>query len=209
MNTNKCDIYIQSENRAISAEPGQTLLEALVGAGVLLRADCGGRGRCGKCKIRIIEPGNFENQDELPESGVLTQAEIEDGFRLVSQPWPQARAYFPSEGGSFLNGHGNAILLQGALGRFQNAVRAAGVIGAGHFHRDLILLCDGTNSVIVGCQDNRSHLRTLSGLLKYVPYHGAIGNLCQGFAGKSQRLEASRDDTVTFRELGHNRILSD
>ena len=82
MNKTSYNIYIQSEDRTISAESGQTLLEALVGAGVLLRADCGGRGRCGKCKIRIIEPGNFENQDELPESGVLTQAEIEDGFRL-------------------------------------------------------------------------------------------------------------------------------
>jgi len=82
MDTTKCNIYIQSEDRTISAESGQTLLEALVGAGVLLRADCGGRGHCGKCKVRIIAPGNFDSQDELPESGVLTQAEIDDGYRL-------------------------------------------------------------------------------------------------------------------------------
>ena len=47
MNNNKCNITIQSEDRTISAEPGQSLLEALVESGVLLRADCGGRGRCG------------------------------------------------------------------------------------------------------------------------------------------------------------------
>jgi len=82
MNTNTCNLYIQSEDRTISAETGQTLLEALVGAGVLLRADCGGRGRCGKCKIRIIEPRNADSEDKLPESGVLTQEEIADGFRL-------------------------------------------------------------------------------------------------------------------------------
>ena len=82
MNTNKCNITIQSEDRTISVEPGQTLLEALVGAGVLLRADCGGRGRCGKCKVRIIAPENVNNRDDLPESGVLTQQEIENGYRL-------------------------------------------------------------------------------------------------------------------------------
>jgi len=82
MTTDKCNIYIQSENRTISVEAGQTLLEALVGAGVLLRADCGGRGRCGKCKIRIIEPGSVDSENELPESGALTREEIEDGYRL-------------------------------------------------------------------------------------------------------------------------------
>ncbi|MEK6195902.1 MAG: ASKHA domain-containing protein [Deltaproteobacteria bacterium] len=82
MNNNKCNITIQSEDRTISAEPGQSLLEALVESGVLLRADCGGRGRCGKCKVRIIEPGSTDSIDNLPESGVLTQAEIENGYRL-------------------------------------------------------------------------------------------------------------------------------
>ncbi len=82
MNNNKCNITIQSEDRTISAEPGETLLEALMESGVLLRADCGGRGRCGKCKIRIIESGNADTEDNLPESGVLTQTEIEEGYRL-------------------------------------------------------------------------------------------------------------------------------
>jgi len=82
MKKDMCNIYIQSEDRTISTEPGQTLLEALVESGVLLRADCGGRGRCGKCKIRIIEPDNTDSEDNLPDSGVLSREEIADGYRL-------------------------------------------------------------------------------------------------------------------------------
>ncbi len=82
MKKDMCNIYIQSEDRTISTEPGQTLLEALVESGVLLRADCGGRGRCGKCKIRIIEPDNTDSEGKLPDSGVLSREEIADGYRL-------------------------------------------------------------------------------------------------------------------------------
>ncbi|MBW2611715.1 MAG: DUF4445 domain-containing protein [Deltaproteobacteria bacterium] len=82
MNSNTYNIYIRSEDKTISAQSGQTLLEALVESGVLLRADCGGRGRCGKCKIQIINPGDTGTDDKLPESGVLSQAEIDAGYRL-------------------------------------------------------------------------------------------------------------------------------
>ena len=64
MATDNYNIFIQSEDRTISAEPDQTLLEALVGGGVLLRADCGGRGRCGKCKWLDICNGNFRVRAE-------------------------------------------------------------------------------------------------------------------------------------------------
>ncbi|MBR0382268.1 MAG: DUF4445 domain-containing protein [Eubacterium sp.] len=35
----------------------ETLLDALRREGYSVRADCGGRGNCGKCKVRILEPG--------------------------------------------------------------------------------------------------------------------------------------------------------
>jgi len=82
MNSESCSIYIRSENRNITVNTGQTLLEALVGAGVLLRADCGGKGRCGKCIIRVVEPANTGDPAGLPEPGVLSQEEIESGYRL-------------------------------------------------------------------------------------------------------------------------------
>jgi|GEM_PF-5059717 len=33
-------IHLASENLEIRAEPGQTVLEALIGAGIFLRTDC-------------------------------------------------------------------------------------------------------------------------------------------------------------------------
>ena len=56
MKTNKHTIQLLTEDRQISAEHGQTLLEALIAGGVFLRADCGGKRRCGKCMVKIPEP---------------------------------------------------------------------------------------------------------------------------------------------------------
>ena len=55
MTQNKIELTLLPENRRIQAQNGQTLLEALIDAGILLRADCGGKGRCAKCRIRISE----------------------------------------------------------------------------------------------------------------------------------------------------------
>ncbi|MCG6909568.1 MAG: ASKHA domain-containing protein [Deltaproteobacteria bacterium] len=83
MNKDRCNIRLISEDREISAEKGQNLLEALVGSGVLLRADCGGRGRCGKCKIRVVAPPQIGDGEMPDESGVLTREEIDAGYRLA------------------------------------------------------------------------------------------------------------------------------
>lgn len=42
------------ETREISAPQGANLLETLRGRGFFLDAPCGGRGRCGKCGVRLI-----------------------------------------------------------------------------------------------------------------------------------------------------------
>ncbi|MDJ0780747.1 MAG: ASKHA domain-containing protein [Desulfosarcinaceae bacterium] len=46
-------VYIEPDGRRIRAAAGQPLTEALTHAGLFLRADCGGKGRCGKCRIRV------------------------------------------------------------------------------------------------------------------------------------------------------------
>ena len=55
MGSKRHTIQLSSEDRQITIEHGQTLLEALIAAGVFLRADCGGKRRCGKCMIKIAE----------------------------------------------------------------------------------------------------------------------------------------------------------
>jgi uncharacterized 2Fe-2S/4Fe-4S cluster protein (DUF4445 family) len=82
MDSNKVQVRI--ENQTIRAEKGASLLEAMVAAGLLLRSDCGGRGRCGKCLVRVVsaDPGGLNAPDES-ERRSLGDAHIATGHRLA------------------------------------------------------------------------------------------------------------------------------
>ena len=62
-------------------EPERTLLDLLVRQTRLLLSVCGGRGRCGKCRLRI-DAGRVSPITEK-EQQVLTPTEIKTGFRLA------------------------------------------------------------------------------------------------------------------------------
>ena len=77
-------VEIRLEERTITAPKGQSILEALIAGGVLLRSDCGGKGRCAKCRVRIIEadPGAVSGIDKT-ETANLEQKELAAGIRLA------------------------------------------------------------------------------------------------------------------------------
>ena len=77
-------IQITFEGRRISTASDQPLLEALIGAGVMLRSDCGGKGRCGKCRIKIHDP-NLQSLSPPGEAevGILGVKGLADGYRLA------------------------------------------------------------------------------------------------------------------------------
>jgi uncharacterized 2Fe-2S/4Fe-4S cluster protein (DUF4445 family) len=77
-------VYIEPDGRRIDVAFDQTLMEALTHAGLFLRADCGGKGNCGKCRIRLL-PGPGQSLDDLPmtESPALSQADQKLGDRLA------------------------------------------------------------------------------------------------------------------------------
>jgi uncharacterized 2Fe-2S/4Fe-4S cluster protein (DUF4445 family) len=50
-----CKITLQNSPIVCPAGDGETILLACARAGVILSAPCGGRGRCGKCKVRLLE----------------------------------------------------------------------------------------------------------------------------------------------------------
>ena len=79
-------VRLNNEARALPLPAEEkTLLEVLRGAGYSLPAACGGRGRCGKCRVRIngvprlacrVHPADGD-EIELPETGagaILTQS---------------------------------------------------------------------------------------------------------------------------------------
>ncbi len=75
---------IRVENRPFSAQPGATIMECLVSAGFLLRADCGGHGRCGKCLVQVNGPAESGlTPFDDAEANLIGESERALGYRLA------------------------------------------------------------------------------------------------------------------------------
>lgn len=68
----------------VKIKEGEDIYTALKGAGIYLVASCGGKGTCGKCRIRIVE-GNAE----IKSYGKLIRSERESNVVLACQTVPQ------------------------------------------------------------------------------------------------------------------------
>jgi uncharacterized 2Fe-2S/4Fe-4S cluster protein (DUF4445 family) len=73
---------------AVFAPPGESLLEIAQKTGVALDAPCGGRGTCGKCRVRI-KSGSVST-DDAASAKSISQQEFEDGWRLACQSYPES-----------------------------------------------------------------------------------------------------------------------
>lgn len=73
-------VTFQPSGQSVYVLPGTSLLEAAGRAGIILQTPCGGRGTCGKCRVRIpdSEPGEADR-------AALTDELIKDGYRLACQ----------------------------------------------------------------------------------------------------------------------------
>lgn len=63
----------------------ENLLEVMLRQGISYRSDCGGRGTCGKCKIRLVEG---ELEVTTSDQKTLTATEVEQGYRLSCKAHP-------------------------------------------------------------------------------------------------------------------------
>ena len=61
------------------------IMDGLHAQGVSLRADCGGAGRCGKCRVRVLD-GHLDITAE--DRSVFSPEELEDGWRLACRAMP-------------------------------------------------------------------------------------------------------------------------
>ncbi len=81
-------IFTPSGDRRVDYVPGPSLRELLEMFGTPVRADCGGNGVCGQCRVQV------ESAESLPfsegERRFLTLAEMRDGTRLSCQIHPSA-----------------------------------------------------------------------------------------------------------------------
>lgn len=98
--TESVKIRIKVGEYAVEAQPGAVLMEALVAGGFLLRSDCGGRGRCGKCMVRIVScaAGALSDASE-PERKLLGPERLAAGYRLAccAQVFGEVAVDIPSE----------------------------------------------------------------------------------------------------------------
>lgn len=75
-------VIFEPTGRQVYVLPDSILLEAAAQAGLILQTPCGGTGKCGKCRVRVIA-GNCE-----PSANCLVvfgRERVEDGHRLACQ----------------------------------------------------------------------------------------------------------------------------
>ncbi len=78
----KLEVRYLPFDRVTRVPPGTTLFSAAHWIGLPIDSTCGGRGTCGKCKVRVIQGlGDPETADHRQ----LRPAEIADGWRLSCQ----------------------------------------------------------------------------------------------------------------------------
>src|ERR1700680_2414109 len=78
----KLEVTYQPFDRTTRVPPGTTLFSAAHWIGLPIDSTCGGRGTCGKCKIRVIE-GSAEVT--TADHRLLRPEELEGGWRLSCQ----------------------------------------------------------------------------------------------------------------------------
>jgi uncharacterized 2Fe-2S/4Fe-4S cluster protein (DUF4445 family) len=83
--------------KSVPLEKGQSILDALKVSEIYLTASCGGKGTCGKCKVRVIEgDGGAVGQ------GKLTAEEQRGGLILACRSYPQGNVTLEIPEGSRL-----------------------------------------------------------------------------------------------------------
>ncbi|NPV58135.1 MAG: DUF4445 domain-containing protein [Actinobacteria bacterium] len=115
-------VTVKPLGNEVACREGQALLEALREAGIGVESVCGGRGTCGKCRIRVLSgDAGSPTADELER---LRRERAGDGLRLACQVVPRGdlTIFIPA---SSLTGN-QRLQLESGLGSrdFDPAVRA-------------------------------------------------------------------------------------
>jgi len=78
-------IAIKPSNTIIKVPVGSSIISAIEKANIMFPAICGGKGKCGKCKLKIFnEQIPYTRSEEI----ALTSEEINDGIHLACQVKP-------------------------------------------------------------------------------------------------------------------------
>ncbi len=78
-------VTIENLGITITAQPAQSLLNTLLYEEVPIHTVCGGRARCGCCRVKLLEGQKGISPVNKYETVRLTVQEIEQGWRLACQ----------------------------------------------------------------------------------------------------------------------------
>jgi uncharacterized 2Fe-2S/4Fe-4S cluster protein (DUF4445 family) len=78
----KLEVIYRPFDRTTRVPPGTTLFSAAHWIGLPIDSTCGGRGTCGKCKVRVIEGAA---EVTTADHRLLRKEEVEQGWRLSCQ----------------------------------------------------------------------------------------------------------------------------
>jgi uncharacterized 2Fe-2S/4Fe-4S cluster protein (DUF4445 family) len=78
----KLEVRYLPFDRVTRVPPGTTVFSAAHWIGLPIDSTCGGRGTCGKCKVRVIQG---RTEAETADHRLLRPSEITDGWRLSCQ----------------------------------------------------------------------------------------------------------------------------
>ena len=81
-------IKLQDTGEIVSARAGMSLIQVLRKAGVDIECSCGGKGKCGTCKVRVLERDTLFKTDGIltdSEETLLTDEEKTGLIRLACQ----------------------------------------------------------------------------------------------------------------------------
>ena len=69
----------------LPARPGGNLFSSLREAGYYFPSSCGGRGLCGRCRVKVLEGAELLSPPSAAEERLLTPEELSEGWRLACQ----------------------------------------------------------------------------------------------------------------------------
>ena len=78
----KLEVVYQPFDRSTRVPPGTTLFSAAHWIGLPIDSTCGGRGTCGKCKVRVVQGAT---EISIADRRLLRGEEVENGWRLSCQ----------------------------------------------------------------------------------------------------------------------------
>lgn len=111
--TKRCELILEPISKRIDVAEGSTIYDAIVALNFPIGAFCGGKGTCGKCKIRIVDPNASVSEPTDHEYRALTEEEIDEGYRLACQTkiFGDSRVYLTDQ----MMPKGNRILVDADL----------------------------------------------------------------------------------------------